>query len=245
MGPAASRSSCSIHAPIAAVSDRGQPPEIRLGRCSRAGARGPTPHRLRHNPRVLACRSTDNDGSFMNELAVDRLCAAVNIGSIKPSRMQEGCMRKLLKLLSCGLVASVFAGAAIIALTSQSEARSLAAFLGQPQAPGDYSCFTNNNGSVTNNCGTTKQFCMVLPVDDANHTVSVAVFAPDINHNIACFAQANFQDNSISGFTGFRSPGSFGSSQVLNLGAVVVRGLGNLFACCNLAPIARVESINY
>jgi hypothetical protein len=24
-----------------------------------------------------------------------------------------------------------------------------------------------------------------------------------------------------------------------------VRGLGNLFACCNLAPIARVESINY
>jgi len=84
-----------------------------------------------------------------------------------------------------GVAASVIAGIAVIGATSSSDARSLTAFMGQPQAPADYSCFTNNGGSVTNTCATTKQYCVTLPVDGSNHIVEVTVLAPDFCCNIA------------------------------------------------------------
>jgi len=151
-------------------------------------------------------------------------------------------------LLSYGVATSVIAGlagVAVIAATSTSEARSLTAFMGQPQAPADYACFTNNGGSVTNACATTKQYCVTLPVDGSNHIVEVTVLAPDINHNIACFAQANARDNTNAGFTGLKSPGIFGSAQVLSFPTLTVPTAGSLYVCCNIAQTARLHSVNY
>jgi hypothetical protein len=149
------------------------------------------------------------------------------------------------KLLGYGFAASAIVGIGIIGMTTNSDARSLTAFLGQPQAPGDYTCFTNNGGTVTNNCSTTKQFCVVLPVDDSNHTISLTLFSPDTGHTIACFGQANFRDNTNAGFTGFRAPSIVGSTQVLTLPALSVPASGSLYACCNIEPTAKLDSINY
>ena len=86
---------------------------------------------------------------------------------------------------------------------------------------------------------------MVLPVDDSNHTISLTLLAPDVNHNIACFGQANFRDNTNAGFTGFRAPSVFGSTQVVTLPALSVPSSGSLYTCCNIAPTAKLDSINY
>jgi len=149
------------------------------------------------------------------------------------------------KFLSYGFAASMVAGIAVIGATTISHARAVPAFLGQPQVPTDYSCFTNSNGTVTNNCGTTKQFCISLPVDDSSHTLSINVIAPNISHNVSCFGQAGFRDNSIAGLTGLLSPSAFGGSQTLFLPTLSVPSQGNLYACCNLSPTSSVESINY
>jgi hypothetical protein len=149
------------------------------------------------------------------------------------------------KFLGYGFAASLIAGIAVIGVATSSDARSLTAFLGQPQSPADYPCFTNNGGTVTNNCSTTKQFCVVLPVDGSDHIMQITVLAPDISHNISCFGQANFRDNTNAGFTGLRSPGVFGSTQVLIFPQLSVPTFGSLFACCNLAPTAKLNSIGY
>lgn len=168
----------------------------------------------------------------------------LNINHVEPSQiLRKGFLMK--KLLGYGFAASVIAGLGVIGVTSNSDARSLTAFLGQPQSPADYSCFTNSGGTVTNNCSTTRQFCVVLPVDDSTHTIEITLFAPDINHNIACLGQANFRDNTSAGFTGFRSPSTFGSNQILTLPTLSVPSAGSLYACCNIAPTAKLYSINY
>jgi hypothetical protein len=149
------------------------------------------------------------------------------------------------KLLCYGFAVSMAAGIGVIGIASNSDARSLTAFLGQPQSPGDYACFTNNGGTVTNNCSPSRQFCVVLPVDSSSHTVEITLFAPDIDHNIACFGQANYRDNFSAGFTGYRSPGLFGVTQVLTLPTLSVPSAGSLYACCNIPPTAKLYSFNY
>jgi hypothetical protein len=149
------------------------------------------------------------------------------------------------KYLSYGFAASVIAGIAVVGATTTSHARSVPAFIGQPQVPTDYSCFINSNGIVTNKCSTTKQFCIALPVDDSSHSLVISVIAPNVSHNVVCFGQAGFRDNSIAGFTGGLSPSTFGGSAVLTFPTLSVPGQGNLFACCNLSTGSSVESINY
>jgi hypothetical protein len=147
-------------------------------------------------------------------------------------------------VLRYGIAALLLAGAGVYTV-SLSEARSFPAFLGQPQAPSDYPCFGNSGGAVFNNCSTTRRFCVTLPVDSSNHTIQITVLAPDINHNIACFGQAITRDIFNAGFTGFFSPGVFGSSQVLNLPTLSVPNAGGLYACCDIAPTASLQSFNY
>jgi hypothetical protein len=75
------------------------------------------------------------------------------------------------------------------ALLGSSQARSLPAFMGQPQNPFDYTCFLNGGGTVRNNCSVTKEFCVGLPVDTSYHAVEVTVSPPDRDHNITCGAE--------------------------------------------------------
>lgn len=152
----------------------------------------------------------------------------------------------MMNLLRYGFAGLAVVGASVgLGVTPQSDARSFGAFLGQPQAPGDYPCFTNGNGAVTNVCSTTRRFCIALPVDSSSHTIEATVRAPDINHNISCFGQSTTRDALGVNFTGFRSPGVFGSAQILVLGTVNVPAAGGMYACCDLAPSATVHSFNY
>jgi hypothetical protein len=142
------------------------------------------------------------------------------------------------------LVTALIAGATV-GIATTSSATSFPAFIGQPQAPADYTCFVNSGGAVFNFCGVTKRFCAALLVSSSDHNVEINVLAPDINHNVACFAQAVTRDHLSAGITGFMSPGVFGSSQMLHFPTLSVPGAGGLYACCDIAPSASIQSFNY
>jgi hypothetical protein len=148
------------------------------------------------------------------------------------------------KIIRYGFAALMVAGLGTV-MASNSDARSFSGFLGQPQNPADYPCFVNSGGAVFNNCGTTRRFCVALPVDSSGHSVEVTVRAPDINHNISCFAQTVNRDATGFNFSGARSPGVFGSAQVVSLGSVSVPSAGAMYTCCDIAPSASLDSINY
>lgn len=150
-----------------------------------------------------------------------------------------------MSMLRYGLVAGlVVAGGIAVATTS--EARSIPAFFGQPQAPTDHACFTNSGGAVFNSCGITKRFCIALPyVARSIHTVEINVLAPDINHNIACFAQGVTRDHQSVFTTGFLSPAAFGASQTLTFSSMILPSAGGLYACCDIAPSASMQSLNW
>jgi hypothetical protein len=125
-------------------------------------------------------------------------------------------------------------------------AMSIPAFLGQPQNPADYSCFQNSFGTVVNTCSTTRRFCVSLPVDSSGRFVQANVLAPDVTRNVSCFAQAVTRDLFDAGRTPRPvSPSVFGVSQVLNLGAFSVPFAGALFACCDIAPGAALQTLAY
>ena len=137
----------------------------------------------------------------------------------------------------------------IVALTAgiagSSKAESVSAFLGQPQAPGDYSCFTNSMGTVTNVCSTTRRFCTALTANHNTNTISVTVYAPNSSHNIGCFAQAVYSSGSGAGWTGMQYPGTMGSHQTVTLGSLFVPSYGGLYVCCDIAPTAKLDSISW
>ena len=148
-------------------------------------------------------------------------------------------------LLRYGLVA-VLAVVVSIGIATTSEARSIPAFFGQPQAPSDYLCFTNSGGAVFNSCGITKRFCIALPYAGRSiHTVQINVLAPDIDHNIACFAQGVTRDHQPAATTGFLSPTTFGVSQTLSFPQTIYPAAGGLYACCDVAPSASIQSLNW
>jgi hypothetical protein len=136
-------------------------------------------------------------------------------------------------------------GLATVAIGATAEARSGAAFAGQPQNPSDYTCFTNANGRVINSCAATKRFCVPLVVDDANHTVSITVFSPDSNHLISCFAASAFPSGAISNFSGQFTVQNTGIDLTVPLPSVVVPTDGSLFTCCDIPQGARLDSVNW
>jgi hypothetical protein len=143
-------------------------------------------------------------------------------------------------------LAALLIVAAGIGLATTSEARSILAFFGQPQSPSDYACFTNSGGAVFNSCGVTKRFCIGLPyAGHSLHTVEMNVLAPDINHNISCFASAATRDHQPVVTSGFLSPTSFGVSQTLTFPRMNLPAAGALYACCDLAPSASLQSLNW
>lgn len=151
-------------------------------------------------------------------------------------------MMKLFRPCSATLV-TLGLGLSVI---PNAEARSVSAFLGQAQNSSNIGCFTNSNGKITNtSCGTT-QFCVALPVDSALHTIEVTVRAPDVSHNIGCFAQAVDRNGVSAGGTGpDQFPSTFGSDQVLSLGTVSVPSAGGLYACCDMAQTSKWDSVNW
>lgn len=135
-----------------------------------------------------------------------------------------------------------------VGVTSVSDAMSVPAFLGQSQAPSDYSCFTNSFGRVTNVCGSTRRFCISLPVSSGTHTVQLAAQAADVSHNVSCSAQGVTADFFDAGHTPTPvSLSTFPDVQLLNLGTFNLPANAYLYACCDMASAAgtRLSSVIY
>jgi hypothetical protein len=119
------------------------------------------------------------------------------------------------------------------------------AMQGIAQQSADAGCFANSNGAIINNCSVQKRFCVPLMTADVGVNVQVTVLAPDINHNISCFATTVTRDNSIGRFSGFKSPGVFGSPQIIGLSASIVPTAGTAFTCCDMQPGTTFFSVYY
>ena len=157
-------------------------------------------------------------------------------------------------LLGYGTVVSVFAGMALV-LASSSEAgptvHSVPAFLGQAQQASDYGCFPNSGGAVTQSqspsCSGTRQFCVALPIDPiggTGSTVQIAVNAPDVNHNLSCFAHSWTQIGTLVSASQRLSPQSFSSPQILTFTPLNIAPAGVLYACCDMEPTTTMFSIS-
>ena len=150
-------------------------------------------------------------------------------------------------LLRYGMAAAVIAGAGI-ALTSASDASSVPAFVGQPQVPAEYSCFTNSFGRINNICGSSRRYCISLPVTAGTHTVQLSAQGADVAHNVSCLAQAVTWDFADAGHTPTPvSLSTFPAPQLLNLGTFSLPSTAYLYACCNMtsSPGTLVNSVMY
>lgn len=148
------------------------------------------------------------------------------------------------RLFGIGL-AALSAFALAVVSPGSAEARSLSAFLGQPQNPADYSCFTNGGGMVTNRCSGTRRFCITLPVDDPTHSIDVTIYSPDSAHVTGCFAQAMSRYGSGAGWTGQKYTSVMRSYEVVGLGELTVPFAGALYACCDIPTGGWVTSVQY
>jgi hypothetical protein len=157
---------------------------------------------------------------------------------------------KTMTTIRYGLGIATLVGATV-AVGATAEARSVAAFAGQPQNPLDYDCFVNANGVVTNICNTTRQFCVPLVVDDGGpHPVQVEVRASDTKHNLTCFAQVGAQNGGFAGGSQMLPAPALATDVVINLGGQSTPAGGTLWACCKVDPTdatgsAQIESINW
>ncbi len=144
--------------------------------------------------------------------------------------------------------AGVFMIAAMaLGVAAAARARSLPASTGQSLGPEQATCFhqAGNLGQVENTCSFTNRFCVPLVVDSTWHDVVVTVTAPDINHNVNCFAETFYPDSSFAMWSGFQAASQFGAGQTLVFTGLSVPGGGYMLSCCDVAPNAWVDSFNY
>jgi hypothetical protein len=143
----------------------------------------------------------------------------------------------------------LIAAAAIGPSGSVAEARSVSAFLGHPENPNDYSCFTNANGRISNVCYSSnqpKRYCVALPVDSSGeYIVQVTASAPDAEHGLSCFSRAMDRHAMSSWGSTNRPLTSFGSPQVIQMTYNKVPSFGVLYACCDMLPGSSISTINW
>jgi hypothetical protein len=141
-----------------------------------------------------------------------------------------------------GFAAMLTIGAGI-GLTPSSEARSVSGFLGQPQNPADYACFSNGNGIVFNTCATTKRFCVALPIDTSSSTVTVTI-AGSASGPARCFAQSVNRAGAFVAVTPTVSEPLWPPVTRL-LGTLSVPFAGGFYTCCDLPTNAQLASVNW
>jgi hypothetical protein len=145
------------------------------------------------------------------------------------------------------LVGSAAILCATMAVGVTAEARSVLAMSGTAETPSQATCFGNSLGTIINNCSSTVDYCVMLPVDSSSHTITASVLAPDINHEISCYAMSVNSDGSYYSSTpgGAVQPSGTGSHRQINLGNLYVPGGGGLFSCCTMAPTSRFDTVNW
>jgi hypothetical protein len=110
----------------------------------------------------------------------------------------------------------------------------------------DNTCASHAYGSVSNGCTSTKSFIVALPYSGTTGYRSVTVVAQgattsDVSCRIA--ATTNNQAGFYSG--SWISLPAAGSVQTINLGSTYTDTQSSLYLLCNLAPNAKVYSIQW
>jgi len=141
----------------------------------------------------------------------------------------------------------VFTAIGLVAATAvTASATSVSGFAGQPQNPGQYDCFTNAGGNVTNQCSGTLQYCVALPSTQTGHDVKVSVTAPSTADDISCFASSAYNTGyPASSSWPPRFPTVIGQPFQIDLGSVTVPDQGGLWTCCNMAQGSTLNSIQF
>lgn len=140
---------------------------------------------------------------------------------------------------SLGALGIVFAGA------QTSMASSVPAMLGQAQQASEYSCFSNSNGGVRNECSSSKRFCVALPADTGPHAVVANVFAPANGPLLKCHALAVDRARSGGTSSGDQPIPQLGVNTQIDLHTMLVPENGGLYVCCDLPPQAWLNTIKY
>jgi hypothetical protein len=140
---------------------------------------------------------------------------------------------------------------ATVAIGVTAEARSIGAFAGAATTVSQASCFVNVSGGVQNkNCTTTAQWCMPLVVDDNGpHPVQIAVRAVGSNtNNIGCFSDSFDQyGNLYQSSEGLYYPPQTNQEELMAVppGGLSTPAGGTLMACCDVGPMASIQSVNW
>ena len=138
-----------------------------------------------------------------------------------------------LGLAIAGVAAAGSAQAAIVGLA------------GAAQNPADSSCFTNSNGRVTNNCNTTRQWCVGSYISSSGtKTVKVNGRRPN-GGTLTCHSKSVNASGSVQSSTGNEALSVVDSDSTFTVGNVSVPSFGSLYVCCDLSTGARINTINF
>lgn len=138
----------------------------------------------------------------------------------------------------------LFSLGGILILPSLASAHSLSAFAGTPSSPSEAACWVHSNGAVTNTCSTTKRWCVALSVNNpGSFTVYVNAYGPSSSGNVGCFARSVNGDATHNSSSPQVYLSTFGSAQSLILPGAYVPSYGALFACCDIGPAGRMNTV--
>jgi hypothetical protein len=152
------------------------------------------------------------------------------------------------------LIRSPLALAAALAVAATSlpaDARTVVAFAGRPNYPGDATCFSEWFGAVRNNCsGVHRIFTVPLATDSAGyHSVTVSAYGADSDNNVGCRAFGIFRSTTtgVPSYYGGsqRWLATFGQAADISLLPTYVPAGGTLFAACDVKPGGQINLINY
>jgi hypothetical protein len=140
---------------------------------------------------------------------------------------------------------SLVAGAGIFG-AEHAQARSNAASSGRAINFADQGCFGLWYSSVTNNCGTTRDWEIPLATDTSGaKTVRVTAFGASAANNVGCTAVGVNREVTSVWSSGTVFLPAFGSSQIITLTGASIPAAGTLFAACNVSPSGRVNNVDW
>lgn len=115
---------------------------------------------------------------------------------------------------------------------------------GVAKDPASAACFIPlgaTDPEVLNNCGTTLSWCVYPFIQQiGNHTVSAYGYG-----SLSCSASALNANGTVAGGTASVVITSQDTHTNTTIGNVNVTSFGTLFVCCDLAPTARLATVNF
>lgn len=138
--------------------------------------------------------------------------------------------------------------ASVLAIGASSlpvDARTNVGFTGRARDPADAGCFGEWWGTMTNYCGTAKQFIVPLTVDAVGyHTVTVTGYGATPNNNVTCQTfGVNKETTGVWGSGAYSLPRFGAAADISPLTSYVPLG-GSLFVTCEVQPRGVVNVVS-